>query len=390
MNNEKNKIKKPIVFVWIFLLILVVPTLLFFILPSDVDIVSAENRNKSAFPTFDWKHLDDFPPQFNSFYDDNFSLRPLGVTLYNRFNYFFLKKSPDDSKAILGEDNWIFQGKDLDHYRGLKQYTESEQAALINEFSKRAAFLKKQNCKFLLVVIPSKKEIYPEFVPAEYFKYTKKTATDQLISFTKQIDNFDIIDLRPVLLQSKKLYPEIYHRYDHHWNDYGAFVAYDTIVGYMQQFWPVGQKHQISDYNEVIKETNAGSLAILLGVADKISFYRYYLESKFTNKATLLERRYASPERFPYPFAYEKRYQQSNDSLPRLMMVNDSFGEYLYPNLAEHASYSIFLFDNWEFNLHVDKLANENPDLFIICAFEAFIPQILDNIERDENKMPLE
>jgi hypothetical protein len=68
------------------------------------------------------------------------------------------------------------------------------------------------------------------------------------------------------------------------------------------------------------------------------------------------------------------------------MMVNDSFGEYLYPLLSEHFSYSLFLFDCWEYKLHVDKLEEEKPDVFIICMVESLIPNLLENLNREENK----
>ncbi|MBN2805529.1 MAG: hypothetical protein JXR22_02640 [Prolixibacteraceae bacterium] len=390
MKQNYSDKTRNLLFIILFLMMMMMTPTLFWLIPVDneINIETSENRKKAEFPDFDLKHLDRFPTEFNDYYNDNFSLRPIGVKIYNRFNYFFLKKSPDDSKAILGKDNWIFQGKDLDYYRGLERFSASEQQKIKNEIQRRTNYLKSLNCKLLIVIIPTKKEIYQEYVPAEYFKYTNHTATDQFIDLTAETENLHVIDLRPVLTKAKSIYPEIYHRYDHHWNDYGAYAAYDTIVGYLQKNWQVGEKHQVSDFKEEIRETKAGSLAIMLGVADKISFYRYYLVPEFQYKTTQVEQKYTSPERFPYPYAYERRYQQSNSALPRLMMVNDSFGEYLYQNLAEHFSYSIFLFDNWEYNLHTDKIANEKPDLFVISVYESFLPHLLNNLNLNENKIP--
>lgn len=372
----------------LFGVILLVPTALFIIRPVNQNIEKEENRATTNCPKFDFKHLDTFPKAFDQFFDDSFSLRPIGVKLYNRFNYFFLKKSSDETKAILGKDNWIFLGKDLDFYRGSKQLTKAEVKAFEAEFKKRKEFLDSHNCKFLIVFIPTKKEIYQEYISDEYYRYSNKTCTDQTIKILKEL-NIDYIDLRPEFMEAKKLYPELYHRYDHHWNDYGALVAYQEIVNYTNKTWKTPQPHTVNDFQEEIKETQAGSLAKMLGVADKISFYRYYLNPNFSYNSVKLGQKYKSPDRFPYKWAYENRFENADSTLPRFMMVNDSFGEYLFKNLSEHFSYSLFLFDNWEYNLHAKKVAEDKPDLFMICAYESFLPQILDNLTREENNTAL-
>jgi len=234
----------------LFTALLILPFIFSFCQHNDEPMAGSENREKAPLPVFDWKHLDRFPQQFNDFYDDHFSLRPVGVKLYNRFNYFFLKQSPDASKGILGKNNWMFQGKDLDYYRVLVRLSTEQQIALKNEFQRRADFLHRRGCRFLLVIVPTKKEIYTEYVPSEFFKYSRENATDQILQLAKEVSNLDVIDLKPVLIKSKAIYPEVYHRYDHHWNDYGAYVAYDTIISYLQQHMKTTQKHLVDEFTE--------------------------------------------------------------------------------------------------------------------------------------------
>lgn len=364
----------------IILFLLVLPTLFSFIVNSNEDSASDENREMAEFPQFDIKNLDKFPKAFSDYYNDHFSLRPASVKFYNRFNYFFLKKSPDETKAILGKDNWIFLGKDIDYYRGLVRLDDVESLKMKAEFERRKSFLDDHNCKFLIVIIPGKKEIYPEYLPIEYFKYSKTTMTDQFTSIIYQIPGIDLIDLRPVLTRAKSRFPELYHRYDHHWNDFGAFPAYEHIIDYVNQYWNTGEKRSVDDFEPEKYMTQGGSLAKMLGVEDKISFYRYRMNPKFTYDQTKLPRKYEAPAGFAYPFAFENRFENANNTLPRLMMINDSFGEYLFKNLSEHFSYSIFLFDAWQYKLNADILIQEKPDLYILCIYESFIPNILDHL----------
>ncbi len=347
-----------------------------------------ENRNLAKIPKADIEHLDVFPKQFDDYYNDNFGLRSIGLKLYNNFNYFLLKKSPAPQKAILGKDGWLYQGRDIDLYQGIKRLTESELEQLEIEFNKRWEFLDEHNCRLMIVAVPTKKIIYPEYLPGEYFRYSNKTITDQFIEMLRTKTNVEVIDLRPVILAAKKEHPVLYHKMDNHWNDIGAYYATKAIIDYINRTSFIGKPHEFNEYTLDTTTYYGGSIAKMLGVQDSLIDYRLRLTPDFKNTVKRLPQKYKSPERFPYPGSYERRFTSDNDSLPRLMMINDSFGEYYYKFLPEHFSYSIFLFDGWEFKLHAKKVLEEKPDIFIISTFEGFIPNILKNIYRDESKIP--
>ncbi|MGQ8337677.1 alginate O-acetyltransferase AlgX-related protein [Sunxiuqinia sp. A32] len=376
--------------------ILVVSFSIFLIIPhlfEQLDIfqgnINSENRKTAEKPEFDLAHLDNYPKQYDSYFNDHFGLRPLGLEAYNNFSYFFLKKSPAPKKAILGKDGWLFQGKDMEHYRGSVRLTESELKKLELEFIKRDNYLKQQNCKFIFIIVPTKKEIYPEYLPDEYFRYSQYTMTDQLLKMLKTKTNVDVIDLRPIIKNAKKSHPILYHKMDNHWNDIASLYAYKAIINHLNIIGiDAGTPHSYSDFKIDTTTYYGGSIAKMLGVQDIMIDYRLKLIPNFENTTVRLPQKYQSPERFPYPGSYERRHENPNDSAPRLMMINDSFGEYLYPLLSEHFSYSIFLFDGWEFKLHAKKVIDEKPDIFLMATFEGFIPNILNNIYRDENNIP--
>jgi alginate O-acetyltransferase complex protein AlgJ len=349
--------------------------------------VADENRNLANKPAFDWKHLDQFPSQFDAYYNDHFSLRGTGVYLYNHFCYFFLKKSPVPDRVIIGKKDWIFEAKDLDIYRGKKRLNETEIQKLSFEFKRRVDFLSKCNCKLMVVLIPTKKNIYSEYLPSGYYKYSNKSITDQFINLLQKEKNIEIVDLREVIRKAKSETP-LYHKYDNHWNEVGAYYAYNEIIKRLSKFLPVGNPHPFEDFKVGTKNQDSGNLAKMLGLEGELVDTRYTLTPQFELKAKQLPQKYKSPERFPYPWAYEKIYSIDNESLPRLFMVNDSFGEYLYPYLSEHFSYSIYLFDSWEYNLHPLKIIDEKPDVYVMCILESLIINLLDNLDREENVIP--
>lgn len=371
----------------VFILLLVIPNIISISSNYKSDKTN-ENRQLAQLPKLDFENLGDFPKAFNSYYNDHFGFRKTGLMLYNHFNYFFLKKSPIPDKAILGKDNWLFKGRDIDIYRGKERLTPEELTTLETHLRKREEYLKEKGCKLMIVLVPMKKEIYSEYVPDEYYRLTSYTLTDQFLDMVKNKTDIEILDVRDKLKSEKKYYPELYHKHDNHWNDIGAFYTYQEIIKRLNTEFDLGEPRSIDEYEIVTTECKPGSIARLLGVDDVIKTTRTDLNPLFKVKSERLEKRYEAPKRCPHPWIYERRYSTSNDSLPRLLMVNDSFGEYLYPLLSEHFSYSIFLFDTWEYKLHTDKLDTEKPDIFIMCMVESLIPNLLRSIDKKENQIP--
>lgn len=377
--------------------ILLIAFFVFLITPSILKLTNlfqeemkSENRKMAEKPEIDIYHLDKFPKKYEAYFNDHFGLRELGLEAYNNFNYFFLKKSPTPENAIMGKDGWLFQGKDINHYRGSDRLSAEELNALEAAFIERCAFLKKQNCRLLFVVVPTKKIIYPEYMPDEYFRYSEKTMTDQFIEMLQEKTCTEVLDLRPIIKAAKKDHPVLYHKMDNHWNDIAAYYSSKAIVDYLGQTMNVGKIHEFDEYTMDTTIFEGGAIAQMLGVDDKMIDYRLHMIPKFETNFKRLSPKYPSPERFAYPDSYEGRFAATDSIRPRAMIITDSFGEYFHKFLPEHFSYSLFLFDVWEYNLHPKKVLEEKPDVFIIVTFEGFIRNIFYNLYREENLIPEE
>jgi len=79
---------------------------------------------------------------------------------------------------------------------------------------------------------------------------------------------------------------------------------------------------------------------------------------------------------FPYTAEYEIVYTITNDSLPTMLMIRDSFGKTIIPFLNEHFSKSVYIFDGWHHGFNEDIVLNEKPDIFIQLILESFIPNV--------------
>ena len=91
------------------------------------------------------------------------------------------------------------------------------------------------------------------------------------------------------------------------------------------------------------------------------------------------KRNYSSPEKFSLKAEYEVVNTTDNDSLPKLMIIRDSFARTVIPYLSEHFSESICIFDKWHHDLNEEIVLKEKPDIFIQLILESQLPYLYNN-----------
>jgi len=102
--------------------------------------------------------------------------------------------------------------------------------------------LQHQGIKYLAFLAPNTTSIYPENLPNEILKAQKPTRLDSVMA----IMNDEIMDLRPFLLQRKQI-EAVYEISDTHWNDVGAFAAYEAVTAKLVAWFPDIRPVQRSD-----------------------------------------------------------------------------------------------------------------------------------------------
>jgi len=149
----------------------------------------------------------------------------------------------------------------------------------------------------------------------------------------------------------------MFHKTDNHWNDYGGFVAYEAIMNTLSVDFPELTKSSISDY--IIDSTivDGFKLTNMMGIYDGIFENKITCKLAATRKSKKVEKRkYPGFPNFSLNSKYELRFKTENDSLPKILMIRDSFGSTLIPYLNEHFSESVYIFDMWNYCLNEDIL----------------------------------
>lgn len=196
---------------------------------------SFEKRTAAALPELPRTSaaLADYTRRFERFFDDRFGLRAPFVRADHFAKAIVFGASPV-SKVLIGKSGWFyFKGEDAKAfdrwYRGSDAITDGEIAGLRDELLKRNEFLASHGIPFLVVIVPEKYSVYPEFLPDWAVPVAVPTALDRIVADLSRHPQLKFIDLRGPLRAAKGA-ERMYYRTDSHWNYLGAMVGYAELM----------------------------------------------------------------------------------------------------------------------------------------------------------------
>lgn len=323
-------------------------------------ISESEMRELAPWPAWSWKpaELLRWPGQFEQYFEDHFTLRAQLIDWRSLLLWKGLRVSAFDT-VVAGRNDWLFYADDggLRDWIQDEPFPREELADWRETLLKRRAFLARRGIPFLFVIAPDKQMVYAEFMPATIRRLRNEYRADQLIAYMRETaPDFEILDLRPAL-RAAKASELLYHRYDTHWNDRGALVAYQAIARALQRLLPGVMPLSRSDFDTDVTVLS-GDKTTMLGLVD---------EGKRRMPGLVLRRgpgyRIVAPPR-PDPYGEDPILiiEHRNQSLPTALVFRDSFGARLIPYLSEHFRHVEFY---WQDELNYDEIARQRPDVVI-------------------------
>lgn len=262
-------------------------------------------------------------------------------------------------KVDIGKKGWLFLKQEepdrntIEQSLGIQQYSPLELKQWTLLFQQRRSWAEKRSIGYVLVFAPNKASVYPEFLRSHYKNKKQVSSTEHLKA---QLDSIYLIDLGEHLRQNKNQ-GRLFQRTDTHWNDFGAFLAYQYLIQSLPEPYrdiPLS----LANCQQTVVEKPAGDLARLLLMNQK------WVESN--PQINLLEPTSSLLDEKSKPVSANLRplvYSNSNAILPKVFFDHDSYGKYLVPFLAEHFSESVFLW-GWQ-GFHTDLIKRENPALIV-------------------------
>ena len=299
-----------------------------------------EKRAPEALPTPTWNlhGLEAFPREFDLYWNDTFGFRATLVRSYNRLA-LSLGVSPSP-KVVVGTDGWLFVGQEygaVEYYRATRPFSRDQLVWWQRMLEARRDWLAQRGAHYLFVVAPDKHTIYPEYMPATLNPVRTTTRLDQLLAHLETHSDFRILDLRPALRQAKARDP-VYEPLDSHWNDLGAWIAYTEIARRIGVWFPRIQPLPLSDFDRRWFTGQGNDLAMLLSLSDVMPGDRLRLMPRVPRRARWLETHDPLP-----PGSIAVSISETGDpTLPRAVVLHDSFGDSLRPFLAEHFARGVY------------------------------------------------
>lgn len=243
-------------------------------------IDNTERRQLSKFPTFNITEFSSFPVKFEGYFRDNFGFRNLMIQAYHTIKLKFLNSTPNYERGfrvIIGKNGWLFlnpvPGNQLKNFYKNVDFTEGQLAFIKNKLEGEKTKLAQMGIPYFIVIVPDKEAVYSEFYPFPDHIITNRKL-DQLMAYLNKNSKLDILDLRQALINAKDKYPAYYHT-DTHWNNYGAFIAYQEIIRRLSTYDPDLTIPNISDFDVSLQNYQVwvGDLGNYLSLGGKYSDY---------------------------------------------------------------------------------------------------------------------
>jgi len=306
----------------------------------------AENRTMAPFPArpSSWRSLSTFGADLSRWFDDHFAFRSTLVRWHGRARLFWLGASPSTS-VIVGRDGWLFYGDDAgaEDYVSATPFTSRELDDWRRTLVHAQDTLASRDAAFVFTVAPDKHAVYPEYMPASLRQAGPATRTQQLFEYLSAKSDVAAVDLRPVLLEAKTR-ERVYHLTDTHWNDRGAFAAYQRLIEEVRRQLPtVPPAWTRADFTDRTRVVDGLDLAGMIGLTRVLDETTLELVPRRPRAAHVVE-----PPGAP-PTAEEGRLvtEIPGSTLPRAVVVRDSFASALVPFLSEHFSRVVYLWQNY-------------------------------------------
>jgi len=319
----------------------------------------AENRELAPFPRIDrsWASIIGFGPRLSAWFDDHFGFRSTLVRWYGESRLFALHVSPSTA-VVLGRDGWFFYGEDqaVEDFARVDPMTPDAIANWREAILRARDWLRARGIAYVFTIAPDKHVLYPEAMPDTIVRVGDVSRTDQLV--TAMQDTGLVVDARPALFEAKSR-ERLYQRTDTHWNDRGAFVAYQAIIGAVRarvpRTPPAWTRH---DFDAQEARIPGLDLAGMMGLKRVLDESDLMLVPRRQRRARVIEPAGAVPT------AEEGRLvtEIDNPSLPRAVIFRDSFVSRLVPFLSEHFSRAVYL---WQNDFDAAVVAREHPDVVI-------------------------
>lgn len=373
--ESQNKKESPssragLIFCGLFLALLWLP-LLDSMFKLDQSPVPVENRELASFPKLGLglSGLKNYFSGLESYYNDHFGFRKLLIRVHGHAQTRYFKQG--STEVLIGRDQWLFYAGNyaLDVHMGLRPLSEEKLKAWRSLLESRRDRLSAKGIKYLFVAAANKESIYPEQLPGWANKAGAVTQMDQFLAYMRSNSTVEILDLRPVLLEARK-HARTFLLTDTHWNQFGAFAAYQEIIRTLARQLPGIEPLPLEAFSKSYSNESGADLARMLAQEQAMTEPDVVTlkplpplhELTCTVDTNIFHRKWVPGE--------EPRFTENPEQKYKAVVFRDSFSGALTPLLGYQFKRIVYI---WQRPWEPSVIENEKPDVVIDEMLERYL-----------------
>ncbi|MBQ7698905.1 MAG: hypothetical protein IJT49_01015 [Clostridia bacterium] len=271
--------------------------------------------------------------------------------------------SSSEESVFAGGSSNLYYGETVKDYTGANLYKPEQLVRITRRFESTLSKIREASGKdteIIFLSAPDPLSVYPESASEEHkSKKAETTRLDQFRDAASGVDGVKFLDIREVMRQNTDI-DKLYYQTDTHWTEIGAYFGYRAIAEASGQ-----TPYSLNLFKAEEKTVPGGDLssfAGLYGVTENVKF----LNPAFKLKAVGIADKPETIDRSVY--AGELESAVNDDSLPKAIMIRDSYSANLFPFICDHYGY-MYCQRMWDYNVNYDKIAEIKPDyvIYVIC-----------------------
>ena len=332
-----------------------------------------ENRELAPMPQWTVETAEQFPRDFEAFFNDRLPFRNQMITLNSAADYYVFGRS-SHYRTTVGKEGWLFysdpaDGNPIACYQGTNLLSEEDLGAIAANCVRQRDLLAERGCEFVIFIVPNKNRVYSEYMPDVFGPPAEIYRALQIVDYLRENTDLHVVYPYDNLMDAKSEISEnLYYRTDTHWDRIGGYVGSRALLKELGIEMPglsdPGLKITRNGFKRGDLAKNLGLTAQLMGTDPE-----YDVEGYDTHGAELVKETDTS---------YQYRAEGADPR--KLFVVRDSFILSMIPHLSTQFNDSYY--KHFMYYMYEDFEAFR-PDILIYETVERFAANLRDfTVER--------
>ncbi len=204
---------------------------------------------------FDW-FSGTYQEAMNRYVDHNLGFRNTFVRLHNQILYTFFNEVRAQG-VVLGQEEYLYEENYILSYLGLNHVGEEKIKADVTKLRRVVDTLHQLNTSLIFALAPGKGYFFPEYFPYQYQNIKKQIGNYETYTDAFKQQGIPYIDFNSWFVQMKKTSPyPLYGQGGIHWSTYGASLATDSLIRFIEDVRPCRLNH-LKTGTIIVEENNS-------------------------------------------------------------------------------------------------------------------------------------